>query len=207
MGQLGSQTLSVGTFQKHLLKRTQKKGVRRRILIATLTLTSMVDMFSLLVIFLLQTFSTSPELVMVTKGVTLPAAVTGRELNDAPVLSLTADEGFSIKNWWEKQVRFCRSGTSDGQACESSRSLAKGAPEPEIQRRHQSSSRSQPSEHDGLHIYGTSANADILHRSIGRCIKRWFMRRAAIFAATAVFCWARKFGRAPIRILRTLRAC
>lgn len=92
MGQLGSQELKVGTFQQHLLKRKQRKQRRRKVMIAGLTLTSMVDMFSLLVIFLLQTFSTSPELVMVTKGVTLPQAVTGRELEDSPVLALSADE-------------------------------------------------------------------------------------------------------------------
>jgi biopolymer transport protein ExbD len=80
MGQLGAQSLAVGTFQQHLLKRKQKRQSRKRGLIAGLTLTSMVDMFSLLVIFLLQTFSTSPELVMVTKGVTLPVASTAREL-------------------------------------------------------------------------------------------------------------------------------
>ena len=61
-------------------------------MIAGLTLTSMVDMFSLLVIFLLQTFSTSPELVMVSKGVSLPAAITGRELDDAPVLAISNEE-------------------------------------------------------------------------------------------------------------------
>ena len=60
-------------------------------MLATLTLTSMVDMFSLLVIFLLQAFSASPELVMVSKGVTLPAAVSGHEITDAPVLSITSD--------------------------------------------------------------------------------------------------------------------
>lgn len=92
MAQLGSQQLKVGTFQQHLLHRKQRKARRRKIMIAGLTLTSMVDMFSLLVIFLLQTFSTSPELVMVTKGVTLPAAITGRELEDAPVLALSAEE-------------------------------------------------------------------------------------------------------------------
>ena len=92
MAQLGSQTLAVGTFQNHLLKRKQRKQARKRILIAGLTLTSMVDMFSLLVIFLLQTFSTSPELVMVTKGVTLPAAVSARELEDSPVLAISAEE-------------------------------------------------------------------------------------------------------------------
>ena len=88
---LGPQTLKVGTFQRHLLKRKQKKKSRRRAMIATLTLTSMVDMFSLLVIFLLQAFSASPELVMVTKGVTLPAAVSAHEMTDAPVLAISTD--------------------------------------------------------------------------------------------------------------------
>jgi biopolymer transport protein ExbD len=87
---LGSQTLKAGSFNRHIVTRKHKKKSRKRLLIAGLTLTSMVDMFSLLVIFLLQSFSTSPELLMVTKGVTLPAAVSGRELLDAPVLSLSA---------------------------------------------------------------------------------------------------------------------
>jgi biopolymer transport protein ExbD len=92
MAQLGSQNLAVGTFSRHLLQSKQKKKSRRRALIAGLTLTSMVDMFSLLVIFLLQTFSTSPELVMVTKGVTLPAAISARELEDSPVLAISSEE-------------------------------------------------------------------------------------------------------------------
>src|ERR1043166_4860216 len=92
MAQIGAQELTVGTFKQHLLTRKQKKAKARRMMIAGLTLTSMVDMFSLLVIFLLQTFSTSPELVMVTKDVVLPAAVTGRELEDSPVLAISAEE-------------------------------------------------------------------------------------------------------------------
>src|ERR1700689_3266252 len=91
---LKSKTLKVGTFQRHLLKRSQKRKARKRMMIAGLTLTSMVDMFSLLVIFLLQAFSASPELLMVTKGVTLPAATTGRELEDAPVLAISSEEVF-----------------------------------------------------------------------------------------------------------------
>jgi len=54
-----------------------------------LTLTSMVDMFSLLVIFLLQTFSASPELLVIQKDVNLPTAMTGREIKDAPVLAIS----------------------------------------------------------------------------------------------------------------------
>lgn len=92
MAKLGAQELAVGTFKQHLLHSKQRKAKRKKAMIAGLNLTAMVDMFSLLVIFLLQTFSTSPELVMVTKGVTLPAAVTGRELEDSPVLAISADE-------------------------------------------------------------------------------------------------------------------
>lgn len=91
---LGASTLKVKTFQRHLVNRKQVSAKRRRLMVAGLTLTSMVDMFSLLVIFLLQTFSTSPELMMVTKGVTLPVASQARELQDAPVLSLSKDGVF-----------------------------------------------------------------------------------------------------------------
>jgi biopolymer transport protein ExbD len=51
----------------------------------------MVDMFSLLVIFLLQTFSTSPEMLVMSKDVRLPTAQSGREIVDAPVLAVTKD--------------------------------------------------------------------------------------------------------------------
>ncbi|MBS1962507.1 MAG: biopolymer transporter ExbD [Bdellovibrionales bacterium] len=79
------------TFSQHLVRRGQNKRSRKRVIVASLALTSMVDMFSLLVIFLLQSFSTSPELLVVSKGVTLPNAMTGVEIKDAPVLSLASD--------------------------------------------------------------------------------------------------------------------
>lgn len=89
--QVGTQALGNFTFNRHLMARAHQKGKRKRALLVGLTLTSMVDMFSLLVIFLLQTFSTSPELLAITKGVTLPVASTGQELKDAPVLSISTD--------------------------------------------------------------------------------------------------------------------
>ncbi len=79
------------TFARHLVRRGQAKKSRKRLIIASLSLTSMVDMFSLLVIFLLQSFSTSPELLVVSKGVTLPNASTGVEIKDAPILSVAED--------------------------------------------------------------------------------------------------------------------
>jgi biopolymer transport protein ExbD len=89
--QVGSSTLVPKTFSKHLVARQHsKKKLKKNILLA-LSLTSMVDMFSLLVIFLLQTFSTSPEMLMVSKNVVLPTAASGREIVDAPVLSIAQD--------------------------------------------------------------------------------------------------------------------
>lgn len=71
---------------KHRTKRT------RRVVVAGLMLTSMVDMFSLLVIFLLQSFSNSPEVMALSKGLTLPAAVSAAAPIDAPLLTVTTDQ-------------------------------------------------------------------------------------------------------------------
>ena len=88
---IGTLRLSGKPFTHHLIARAHKKRFTKRLVVAGLMLTSMVDMFSLLVIFLLQTFSTSPELLFVSKGVILPSAATSQEIKDAPVLSLTED--------------------------------------------------------------------------------------------------------------------
>jgi biopolymer transport protein ExbD len=90
--QLGSQTLGPKDFNRHLVARAHRKGARRRQLLIGLSLTSMVDMFSLLVIFLLQAFSASPELIVLAKDVQLPVASTGAELKDAPVLALSNEK-------------------------------------------------------------------------------------------------------------------
>lgn len=92
--QVGSQTIVPGTFQKHLVARQYAKRKAKRSILLALSLTSMVDMFSLLVIFLLQTFSTSPEMLMVSKEVRLPTAQSGREIVDAPVLAVTKEGVF-----------------------------------------------------------------------------------------------------------------
>ena len=89
--QVGSQVIVPGSFQKHLVARQHAKRKTKRTILLALSLTSMVDMFSLLVIFLLQTFSTSPEMLMVSKEVKLPVAQSGVEIVDAPVLALTKE--------------------------------------------------------------------------------------------------------------------
>jgi biopolymer transport protein ExbD len=84
---LVANTLKPGVFEHHLVGRGKgRKG--KRSMLSGLMLTPMVDMFSLLVIFLLQAFSTSPELLVLIKGVTLPSASTGKEIKDAPVLAV-----------------------------------------------------------------------------------------------------------------------
>jgi len=93
MSLVGCHQLRPATFHRHLVERRHKKAGRRKALLVGLTLTSMVDMFSLLVIFLLQSFSASPEL-LVTKGVALPTAKTGHEIKDAPMLSLSSEGVF-----------------------------------------------------------------------------------------------------------------
>ena len=90
---LGSNTLNTGNFEHILLNRNQRGKRRGKVMQATLMLTSMVDMFSMLVCFMLQTFSSTPE-IMVTQGVTLPDSITGKTVKEAPVLSLNKDELF-----------------------------------------------------------------------------------------------------------------
>lgn len=89
--QVGSQTIVPGRFQKHLIARQHARKKAKKTILLSLSLTSMVDMFSLLVIFLLQTFSTSPEMLMVSKEVRLPSAQSGHEIVDAPVLAVTKE--------------------------------------------------------------------------------------------------------------------
>ena len=89
---LVSQTLGPSTFHHHLANRKAKRNIRRRAVGLALMLTPLVDCFSMLVIFLLQTFSASPQMAVVSKGVQLPSAMTGKELRDAPVLSISPEQ-------------------------------------------------------------------------------------------------------------------
>lgn len=77
---------------KHVpLKFVQKGGHGSRGVYAELNLTSMVDMLTILVVFLLQTFSASGELTMVSKNIVLPEASNFRDLERAPVVGISKD--------------------------------------------------------------------------------------------------------------------
>jgi len=58
---------------------------------AELNLTSMVVMLTILVVFLLQTFSASGELLTVSKNIVLPEAMNFKELERAPVIGISKE--------------------------------------------------------------------------------------------------------------------
>src|ERR1700759_4199571 len=58
---------------------------------AELNLTSMVDMLTILVVFLLQTFSASGELLTVQKNIVLPEATNYKDLEQAPIVAVSKD--------------------------------------------------------------------------------------------------------------------
>ena len=74
-------------YHNILRRRKNKRGVT-----ATLSLTAMVDMFTVLVIFLLQNYNTTGEIIYIPKEVTLPKAERVNELKPALVITVSAKE-------------------------------------------------------------------------------------------------------------------
>ena len=68
-----------------------KGGGGRKSANVALNVVPFVDMMTILVCFLLMTFSASGEIIMSQKGVTLPDATNKDELRKAPVIVITAD--------------------------------------------------------------------------------------------------------------------
>src|SRR2546428_1521836 len=69
-----------------------KKFIRgKRGVYAALTLTSLVDVMTIIVIFLLMNFSANGEVLYMTKDIKLPDAYHGAILERAPVISISAD--------------------------------------------------------------------------------------------------------------------
>lgn len=90
LNRLSNSLVAADAFEKHLITRKRKKGWAKKAAGFTLMLTSMVDMFSMLVVFLLQTFSSSPE-ILITKGVSLPDSFTSAQVIEAPVIAISSD--------------------------------------------------------------------------------------------------------------------
>jgi len=74
-------------YHNILKKRKSKRGVT-----AVLSLTAMVDMFTVLVIFLLQNYSATGEILYIPKEVTLPKANRVNELKPSVVVTVSTKE-------------------------------------------------------------------------------------------------------------------
>lgn len=74
-------------YHKILKKKKNKRGVT-----AVLSLTAMVDMFTVLVIFLLQNYSSTGEILYIPKEVTLPKANRVNELKPSVVVTVSSKE-------------------------------------------------------------------------------------------------------------------
>lgn len=81
-------------FRKHKLLGQSGK----RELVAMLSLTAMVDMFTVLVIFLLQSYSSTGEVIFLPKDVQLPKAEKIKDLKPAVVVTISNKEILIDKN-------------------------------------------------------------------------------------------------------------
>lgn len=75
---------------RHNQTLSRRKGKRE--VAAVLSLTAMVDMFTVLVVFLLQSYKTTGEVIFLPKEITLPKAERIKELKPAVIITLTKKE-------------------------------------------------------------------------------------------------------------------
>lgn len=73
-------------------KKNKLKNVKSKNIVAVLSLTAMVDMFTVLVVFLLQNYNTTGEVLYLPKEVQLPKASTTKELKPAHVVTISESE-------------------------------------------------------------------------------------------------------------------
>src|SRR5688572_10442471 len=71
--------------------RALKKGGAKRVQVIDLLLTPLIDMFVILVVFLIINFSATGELVQLSKDIRLPKAETVSELDRAPIIQISAN--------------------------------------------------------------------------------------------------------------------
>src|SRR3954447_13945932 len=69
----------------------KKFGRAKKVGCASLMLASLVDMFTIIVIFLLMNFSANGEVLYMSKDIKLPDAFHGAQLERAPVISVSPD--------------------------------------------------------------------------------------------------------------------
>lgn len=76
-------------YDLHFLRKKRKYHGKKSA-VPELPLVSLIDMFTILVIFLLMNFSTDGESFFIPKGVKLPLATNGKPLQSSPLLSLNS---------------------------------------------------------------------------------------------------------------------
>lgn len=73
--------------------RARLKGAnRKKHLSEELTLTSLIDMFSVIILFLIQSFSVSGEVMFINKDIHIPYASHGRVLERSPIVTITPEK-------------------------------------------------------------------------------------------------------------------
>ncbi len=83
-----------------LRARRGQKGASQRNVVAVLQLTAMVDMFTVMVVFLLQNYATTNQILPLPEAVNLPAATSVKELKPSTVI-VVSDKGITLN---EKKV-------------------------------------------------------------------------------------------------------
>lgn len=78
--------------ERHRYHNILSKRKGKRDVTALLSLTAMVDMFTVLVIFLLQNYNTTGEILYIPKEVVLPKASSVKELKPSHVVTISAKE-------------------------------------------------------------------------------------------------------------------
>ena len=78
--------------QRHRYHNILKRKSTKRSVTAVLSLTAMVDMFTVLVVFLLQNYNTTGEILYIPKEVILPKAQRVNDLKPAVVVTVSAKE-------------------------------------------------------------------------------------------------------------------
>ncbi len=78
--------------QRHRYHNILKRKSKKRGVTATLSLTAMVDLFTVLVIFLLQNYSSTGEIIFIPKEVVLPKANRVNELKPSVVVTISSKE-------------------------------------------------------------------------------------------------------------------
>ncbi len=80
-----------------LRDRHGKRSGAKRSVVAVLSLTAMVDLFTVLVVFLLQNYATTGEVIDIPEGVKLPDAREVKDLKPANVV-IVSDKGVAVNN-------------------------------------------------------------------------------------------------------------